>query len=88
MFSDDILTPLRQELPGIVTGVGASRTAVLKVPAGARIEVRRVATVVPPQARFAEAAEVAAVVAFLCSPAAGYVNGASLAVDGGRMNSL
>ena len=41
-----------------------------------------------PAARFADAAEVAAVVAFLCSPAAGYVNGASLAVDGGRMNSL
>lgn len=35
MFSDDILTPLRQELPGIVTGVGASRTMVAKVPAGA-----------------------------------------------------
>jgi len=41
-----------------------------------------------PAARFADAAEVAAVVAFLCSPAAGYMNGASLAVDGGRMNSL
>lgn len=41
-----------------------------------------------PAARFADAAEVAAVVAFLCSPAAAYVNGVNLAVDGGRMNSL
>lgn len=41
-----------------------------------------------PAGRFADAAEVAAVIAFLCSPAAGYVNGVSLAVDGGRMNSL
>ncbi|MGY3264778.1 SDR family oxidoreductase [Lysobacter sp. HA35] len=41
-----------------------------------------------PAARFAEAAEVASVIAFLCSPAAGYVNGVSLAVDGGRMQSI
>ncbi|MCC7249396.1 MAG: SDR family oxidoreductase, partial [Lysobacter sp.] len=41
-----------------------------------------------PAARFADAAEVAAVIAFLCSPAAAYVNGTNLAVDGGRMNSL
>lgn len=41
-----------------------------------------------PLARFAEASEVAAVIAFLCSPAAGYVTGTSLAVDGGRMQSI
>lgn len=41
-----------------------------------------------PVARFAEPAEVAAAIAFLCSPAAGYVNGVSLAVDGGRMQSI
>lgn len=41
-----------------------------------------------PVARFAEPHEVAAVIAFLCSPAAAYVNGVSLAVDGGRMQSI
>jgi 3-oxoacyl-[acyl-carrier protein] reductase len=41
-----------------------------------------------PAGRFAAPGEVASVVAFLCSPAAGYVNGVSLAVDGGRMQSI
>jgi 3-oxoacyl-[acyl-carrier protein] reductase len=41
-----------------------------------------------PAGRFAEAHEVAAAIAFLATPAAGYVNGVSLAVDGGRMQSI
>jgi 3-oxoacyl-[acyl-carrier protein] reductase len=41
-----------------------------------------------PAARFAQAHEIAAMIAFLCSPAAGYVNGQSIAVDGGRMQSI
>ena len=41
-----------------------------------------------PAGRFAEPAEIGGVIAFLCSPAAGYVNGVSLAVDGGRMQSI
>ena len=41
-----------------------------------------------PAGRFAQPHEVAAAIAFLCSPAAGYINGVSLAVDGGRMQSI
>ena len=41
-----------------------------------------------PVGRFAQPEEIGGVIAFLCSPAAGYVNGVSLAVDGGRMQSI
>jgi 3-oxoacyl-[acyl-carrier protein] reductase len=41
-----------------------------------------------PAGRFADPSEIGAAIAFLCSPAAAYVNGVSLAVDGGRMNSI
>lgn len=41
-----------------------------------------------PMKRFGEAAEIAAVAAFLASPAASYVNGVSIAADGGRTGSL
>ncbi|MDH5833770.1 SDR family oxidoreductase [Luteimonas kalidii] len=41
-----------------------------------------------PVGRFARPEEPGGVIAFLCSPAAAYVNGVSLAVDGGRMQSI
>lgn len=41
-----------------------------------------------PAGRIADASEVAAAVAFLASPAAGYINGVNLPVDGGRTGSL
>lgn len=41
-----------------------------------------------PLKRFAGAAEVAAAVAFLASPAAAYIHGINLPVDGGRLDNL
>lgn len=41
-----------------------------------------------PMKRFADASEVAAVAAFLATPAASYVNGTSIPVDGGRTGSI
>lgn len=41
-----------------------------------------------PMKRFADVTEVAAMAAFLASPAASYVNGVSIPVDGGRTGSI
>lgn len=41
-----------------------------------------------PEKRLAQPEEIAAVVAFLASPAAGFIRGQSIAADGGRMHSI
>ena len=51
-----------------------------------QVEKELMATI--PAGRFGKPEELGGVIAFLCSPAAGYVNGINVPVDGGRLQSL
>jgi 3-oxoacyl-[acyl-carrier protein] reductase len=51
-------------------------------------EVAQTMLTTVPAGRFAEPGDIAAVIAFLATPAAGYVNGINVPVDGGRTLSL
>lgn len=51
-------------------------------------EIARGMLATVPAGRFASPAETAAAIAFLCSPAAGFITGINLPVDGGRTRSL
>jgi 3-oxoacyl-[acyl-carrier protein] reductase len=63
----------------------AERAAASGKPQG---EIARGMLATVPAGRFAEPEDIAAAIAFLCSPQAGYVNGINLPVDGGRTRSL
>ncbi|NUS39280.1 MAG: SDR family oxidoreductase, partial [Lysobacter sp.] len=62
-----------------------SRARVTGKPEG---EIEADMRAVVPAGRFARPDEVGGVIAFLCTPAADYVNGVNLPVDGGRMHTL
>jgi 3-oxoacyl-[acyl-carrier protein] reductase len=53
-----------------------------------RAEVDKANLATIPAGRYGEPSEFGAAVAFLCSPAASYINGINLPVDGGRLGNL
>jgi 3-oxoacyl-[acyl-carrier protein] reductase len=77
-------------LPGSTETPRIAQIVAARASAGARSEDAVRAEMIShiPAGRFADPAEVAAAIAFLASPAAAYINGINLPVDGGRTQSL
>ncbi len=77
-------------LPGY-TGTDRLKNIIANRASGQNITEEQVAQAMKsnvPFGRFAEPPEIAVVVAFLASPAASYINGINVPVDGGRTKSL
>ncbi|MEI9808630.1 MAG: SDR family oxidoreductase [Bacteroidota bacterium] len=70
-----------QRLDTLITNIAASRKITTE-------EVEKEMQQEVPVKRFGEAGEIAAMAAFLASPAASYINGVNIPVDGGRTGSM
>lgn len=76
------LGPRQITVNAVMAGSFMSESLTLALETGVDDTAERVLASIP-LGRFADPAEIAAVVSFLCSPASGYVSGATIAVDGG-----
>jgi len=70
-----------QRLRSLIDGISKKRSVSPEV-----VEEEMVKEI--PARRIGEAAELAAMAAFLASPAASYINGVSIPVDGGKTGSI